>query len=89
MMYPYMILQDEIEVVHSQIIHGNGIDKVLVHFERPTEKGFDDARCELPEYKWIYCHGFSEAEISFFKQFLESNAHLIYKYAKRGGVDIA
>lgn len=27
---------------------------MIVHFERPTEQGFDPARCELPEYKWIF-----------------------------------
>ena len=27
---------------------------MIVHFERPTEQGFDPAPCELPEYKWIF-----------------------------------
>ena len=53
MMYPYMMLFDETEIVHSQIIEEDNIQKVIVHFERPTEDGFDYARCELPEYKWI------------------------------------
>ena len=50
MMYPYMTFADGTEVVHSQLIHEDGIDKVLVHFERPTDTGFDSARCELPSY---------------------------------------
>ena len=54
MMYPYMTLFDETEIVHSQIIEENNVQKVIVHFERPTEGGFDYARCELPEYKWIF-----------------------------------
>lgn len=39
MMYPYITLADGTEIVH---------------FERPTEEEFDSARCELPDYKWIF-----------------------------------
>ncbi len=52
MMYPYMILADDTEIVHSQIIEKGGVKKVIVNFERPTENGFDSARCELPDYEW-------------------------------------
>ena len=37
MMYPYMTLADETEIVHSQIIEKDGIKKVIVNFERPTD----------------------------------------------------
>lgn len=89
MMYPYMTLDDETEIVHSQIIHENGKDKVLVNFERPTENGFDSARCELPDYRWISIEGYSTEDIKLFESFLRSNAHLLYRYAAAGGVDIA
>ena len=89
MMYPYMTLSDETEIVHSQIVEKNGIDTLLVHFERPTDDGFNSARCELPSYHWLYNEGFSENEISFFTRLLESNAHLLYLYARNGGVQIA
>lgn len=89
MMYPYMTLADETEIVHSQIIEENGIQKVLVHFERPTEKGFDSARCELPSYNWIFKDGYTNDEIDMFEKLLRSNAHLLYKYAANGGVHIA
>lgn len=89
MMYPYMTLYDETEIVHSQIIEENNVQKVIVHFERPTEDGFDSARCELPEYKWIHKEGYSEEEIALFEQLLQSNAHLLYKYASEGGIHIA
>ena len=48
MMYPYMTLADDTEIVHSHVFDEDGVKKVLVHFERPTEEGFDSARCELP-----------------------------------------
>ena len=35
----------------SQILEDR---KVVVNFERPTEDGFDSARCELPSYTWLY-----------------------------------
>lgn len=89
MMYPYMTLADETEIVHSHIIEDGGVQKLLVHFERPTEEGFDSARCELPEYKWIAHEGYSADEMAMFEQLLRSNAHLLYRYAACGGVQIA
>ena len=89
MMYPYMTLSDETEIVHSQLIEDKGIKKVIVNFERPTDNGFDSARCELPEYKWTEKEGHSDEEIAFFEKLLHSNAHLLYKYAANGGIKIA
>lgn len=89
MMYPYMTLADETEIVHSQIIEEEGKQKLVVHFERPTEDGFDSARCELPDYRWILKEGYSDEEIRMFEQLLHSNAHLLYKYAANGGIQIA
>lgn len=88
-MYPYMTLADETEIVHSQVIKEDGKEKVVVHFERPTDDGFDFARCELPEYRWLEKNGYTEEELQKFHQLLYSNAHLIYKYAANGGIQIA
>jgi hypothetical protein len=77
MMYPYMTLADETEIVHSQIIEEDGMKKVIVNFERPTEDGFDSARCELPTYKWLSVDGYSKSEIEYFERLLHSNAHLL------------
>ena len=89
MMYPYMILADETEIVHSQIIEKDGMKKIIVNFERPTENGFDSARCELPDYKWIKKTGYSDEEIKMFEELLHNNAHLLYRYAENGGIQIA
>lgn len=90
MMYPYLTMGDDIEVVHSELIHDKGIDKVFVHFERLTEDGFDSARCELPSYTWTEWEGhFSTDELAEFEAFLSNNAHLIYRYAASGGVKVA
>lgn len=90
MMYPYITLSDETEIIHSQIMQDeDGTSSVIVHFERPTETGFDTARCSLPSYKWIKREGFTEQEIAGFEEFLKYNAHLIFKYAQNGGIQIA
>lgn len=89
MMYPYLTLGDGTEIVHSHLIEEDGVKKVIVHFERPTENGFDDARCVLPEYKWTEIKGFTPSEIDRFRKLLMSNAHLIFRYAAEGGIRIA
>ena len=89
MMYPYMTLSDETEITHSQVFEEDGVKKVEVYFERPTESGFDSARCELPDYKWTERRGYSDEEIAMFEELLHSNAHLLYRYAENGGIQIA
>lgn len=82
MMYPYMTLPDETEIVHSQIVIESGVQKVIVNFERPTENGFDSARCELPRNTWISVVGYSSEEIKRFEEFLQDNAEDIIEKAK-------
>lgn len=89
MMYSYITLSDETEIMHSHLIEENGCLSVEVHFERPTENGFDMARCTLPAYTWIRREGFSDKEIGTFETFLHRNAHLLYRYAASGGIKIA
>ena len=89
MMYPFMKLNDETEITHSQILVEGGVQKVEVYFERPTENGFDCARAVLPDYKWLKVEGYTQERIDFFDQLLRANAHLFYKYAAQGGVKIA
>ena len=89
MMYPFMTLEDDSEIVHSHVFDEDGVKKVFVHFERPTEEVYDSARCELPSYKWISREGFTDEEIGMFEKIVQSNAHLFYEYAELGGIDIA
>lgn len=89
MIYPYITLADGTEIVHTQVFEENNIQKVEVHFERPTKDGFDTARCQLPSYTWLIREGFSEKELDMFDQFMHSNAHLFYKYGNTGGIQIA
>lgn len=88
-MYPYLTFNDGTQVVHSDIVEDDGGQKVLVHFERPTDDGFDSVRCELPSYEWTLWEGhFSTDEIDSLEQFLRNNAHLIFRYASEGGLKL-
>ena len=90
MMYPYVKYSDETEVTFSNIYIENDIECIDVHFERPTENGFDSVRIQLPIYKVTVWEGnYSEEEIEFFKQVVENSADLFYKYAREGGLKLA
>lgn len=45
MMYPFMVLDDKTEVVHSDSYEENGIETIKVYFEQPVEGGFHSAEC--------------------------------------------
>ena len=68
-MYPYITLADETEITHSHLIEADGNQTVEVHFERPTETGFDSARCVLPSYQWKFSEGFTPEEMDFSTNF--------------------
>ena len=89
-MYPYVKYADGTEVVFSNIYIENDVECIDVHFERPTENGFDSVRIQLPTYKLTVWEGnYSKEEIEIFKQVVQNSADLFYKYAKEGGLKIA
>lgn len=86
MMYPFMTLDDNTEIVHSEMLQG----KVKVYIEKPDEKDcFHNATCYLPEYKWEDINGFTKEEIQKYQNIIESTAHLILEFAQEGGFDNA
>ena len=88
-MYPFMTLNDGTGIAHSDIIEKDGKENVKVYFEQPINGGFNSAECWLPEYKWTLKEGFSENKITYFQNFLESTAHIIFELAKNGGFENA
>lgn len=74
MIYPFLQLDDNTEIVHSDILEN---ETVKVYIERPVEGGFLSAVCYLPEYRWEEIKGFSEEDINRYQEILESTAHLI------------
>lgn len=85
MMYPYMTLADETEIVHSHYMED---ERVKVYVEKPYEKDcFHHMTCYLPECELEDVFGFTEAEVNDYLEIIRSNSHLIMKYAKHGGVE--
>lgn len=91
MMYSYVKYSDGTEVVFSDIyIDKNGEECIDVHFERPTENGFDSVRITLPSYEITVWEGnYTGEEIETFKKIAENSADLFYKYSKEGGMKFA
>ena len=87
MMYPFLTLDDQTEIVHSEMQEDG---TVKVYMEKPDEKDcFHYATCYLPEYRWSDVFGFTENEINRLHDVIESTAHLILKYSKEGGFENA
>ena len=87
MMYPYLTLDDDTEIVHSEMREDGS---VKVYIEKPDEKDcFHNASLILPSYEWQDVFGFSEEEIKEFETIVRNNAHLIIELSKVGGFDNA
>ena len=66
MMYPFLTLDDNTEIVHSDM-RPDGT--VKVYLERPdAQLGFRHATCILPSYTWEDIVGFSQAEIDRYQE---------------------
>ena len=84
MMYPFMTLNDDTEITHSEM---KADGKVKVYIETPDiNDGFHNATCWLPDYKWEDIVGYSETEMTYFKQLIQNNAHLIIEFSQEGGI---
>ena len=79
MMYPFIKLEDNTEIVHSELLDN---DMVKVYIEKPIYGGFHSTTCYLPVYRWAEVDGFKVEDIEKFQELLESTAHLIIKFAR-------
>ena len=85
MMYPFLTLDDNTEIVHSEMLADG---RVKVYIEKPDEKDcFHHATCYLPDHDWVDISGFTTIEIEKYKEIIESTAHLIMEFSKEGGVE--
>ncbi|BCN31903.1 hypothetical protein [Anaeromicropila herbilytica] len=86
MMYPFMQLDDNTEIVHSELQNDDNGEYVKVYIEKPVEGGFHSAVCYLPSYHWEEIIGFDKTEMEKYQELLESTAHLIIRFARQGGI---
>ena len=84
MMYPYMTLNDDTEITHSEMKPDG---TVKVYIETPDEKDcFHSAICWLPEYRWEDIKGYTGKEMEYFKNLIKKNAPLIIEFSQEGGI---
>ncbi|MBQ4226749.1 MAG: hypothetical protein II697_00980 [Clostridia bacterium] len=84
MMYPYMTLNDDTEITHSEM---KADGSVRVYIETPDAKdGFHHAVCWLPAYRWEDVSGYSNDEMRRFERLVRDNAHLMLEFSQCGGV---
>lgn len=87
MVYSFMTLDDNTEIVHSEQLE-NG--SVKVYIEKPDEKDcFHHLTCYLPQYKLEDVFGFTDNEVEKYMEIIKSTAHLIMEFAKGKGFENA
>lgn len=85
MLYPYAEFPGELSVTYSQVIKDPSMkdgEKIYVHFEKPTDYGFKEARYTLPNFEKVYNYDFTANETKEILDILKRNAPLIIKCAK-------
>ena len=85
MLYPFMTLDDDTEIVHSEPQVIDGEEQIKVVIEQPVDGGFHSAVCWLPKYRWERIEGFTDQEIGKYQSLLESVSHVIIALAREGG----
>ncbi len=79
MMYPFLTLNDNTEIVHSEMKPDG---HVKVYVEKPDEADFfHNAVCWVPGYKWEDVNGFTDSEIARYDEIVRSTAHLILEFS--------
>jgi len=87
MMYPFMTLDDETEIVHSEFLPTG---KVKVYIEKPDEKDcFHHMTCYLPDYTIEEVFGFDDDSVKKYMDIIHSTAHLILEFSQKGGFENA
>ena len=86
MLYPFMTLNDNTEIVHSEILENSGKEEVEVRIENQFRAAFIPPPA-ISEYRWENIQGFSQEDIHYFQELLESVAHIILQLAREGGIE--
>ena len=87
MMYPFITLDDQAEIVHSEMKDDGG---VKVYVEKPDDKDcFHHMTCFLPGYSIEEIYGFTDSEVNRYMEVIRSMAHLILEFSQEGGFENA
>ena len=84
MMYPFLTLNDDTEITHSEMKPDG---RVKVYIETPDDfGGFHNATCWLPDYKWEDIKGYSKDAMCYFRNLIFDNALSIIKASQKGNM---
>jgi len=87
MMYPFLTLDDETEITHSEFLSD---ERIKVYIEKPDEKDcFHHLTCYLPDYHIEEVTGFTKEEVLKYMKIIRSASHLIFEFSKEGGFENA
>ena len=83
MLYPFMTLDDETEIVHSEILKDGS---VRVCVETPDEKDcFHHMTIYLPDYRISEVYNYTYEEFEKYFKIIRSSARMIMHFAAHGG----
>jgi len=78
-MYPFMTLEDQTEIVHSDILPNN---QLLIYVEKPVEdECFHHAVLRIPDYQWEQIKGFTQDELNEFQKIIRRIEAKLYENA--------
>lgn len=80
MLWSYVQLEDGTQLAYSET-RDDGTVRLAV--KRPVDFGFDHAECFLPAVEWFNVEGLTADDLTFFTDFVKSNAPLIFELAER------
>ena len=87
MLYPLMTLNNNTEIVHSELLED---DSVKVYVETPDKKdGKHHMTVYLPSYQIAEVYKYTYDEVKEYMELIRSMAHLIIRFAKGGGFENA
>ena len=75
MMYPFLTLNDQTELVHSERF-ADGTMKIYIERPEPIDV-FHSASCTLPDFRWEDICGFTDEEITMFQQIIERKLSML------------
>lgn len=87
MMYPFMTLNDDTEIVHSETLPDG---RVRVYIETPDFKdGFHHMTIYLPDYQIAEVYRYNADEVKYYIDFVQSLAHIFNQLAAQEGFENA
>ena len=86
MLYPFLTLEDDTEIVHSEMDESGCVE---VCIEKPVEGGFHSAKCRLPDLRCVLVNDSAPTEIANFQELIQRGKPLIMRYAQNGGFENA